>query len=124
MRTESVQFFTEREEEFVSLLIGIGIKKHVAALLVFLANVPETSSRSIERGTDLRQPEVSIAMRYLMDRGWVRMCGESSEHKGRPVKIYQLALPITAIMDSIEKEKKRETQEQLALFEKLRDHIR
>ena len=52
------------------------------------------------------------------------MCGESSEHKGRPVKIYQLALPITAIMDSIEKEKKRETQEQLALFEKLRDHIR
>jgi predicted transcriptional regulator len=124
MRTESVQYFTEREEEFVSLLIGIGIKKHVAALLVFLANVPETSSRSIERGTDLRQPEVSIAMRYLMDRGWVRMCGESSEHKGRPVKIYQLALPITAIMDSIEKEKKRETQEQLALFEKLRDHIR
>ncbi|MCK9630416.1 MAG: ArsR family transcriptional regulator [Methanoregula sp.] len=124
MRTESVQFFTEREEEFVSLLIGIGIKKHVATLLVFLANVPGTSSRSIERGTDLRQSEVSIAMRYLMDRGWVRMRGESSERKGRPVKIYQLALPITAIMDSIEEEKKREARDQLALFKKMRDHIR
>ncbi|MDD1689778.1 MAG: ArsR family transcriptional regulator [Methanoregula sp.] len=124
MRIERVQYFTKKEEEFVSLLTGIGIKKHVAALLVFLANVPETSSRSIERGTDLRQPEVSIAMKYLMDRGWVRMSGESSEHKGRPVKIYQLALPITAIMNSIEEEKKRETRDQLALFEKLRDHIR
>ena len=81
MRTESVQYFTEREEEFVSLLIGIGIKKHVAALLVFLANVPETSSRSIERGTDLRQPEVSIAMRYLMDRGWSGCVGNPPNTK-------------------------------------------
>jgi len=124
MRTETIQYFTEREMECISLLTGIGMKKHVAALLVFLANVPETSSRSIERGTDLRQPEVSTAMKYLMDRGWARMRGESSKNKGRPVKMYQLAVPITEIMDSLEKEKRREARDQLARFKKLRDHIR
>ena len=71
MRTENVMYFTEKEEEFANLLIEIGTKKNVAKVLVFLANIPEATSRAIERGTDLRQPEVSIAMRFLMDQGWI-----------------------------------------------------
>jgi predicted transcriptional regulator len=60
MRTENVMYFTEKEEEFANLLIEIGTKRNVAKVLVFLANTPEATSRAIERGTDLRQPEVSI----------------------------------------------------------------
>ena len=63
MKQENVQYFTEKEEAFVDLLIEIGTKKNVAKLLVFLANMPEATSRAIERGTDLRQPDVSIAMK-------------------------------------------------------------
>jgi predicted transcriptional regulator len=124
MRTETLQYFTEKEEEFVSLLVGIGTRPQVAKLLVFLANVPEASSRSIERGTNLRQPEVSIAMKYLAERGWVSTRTEPATHKGRPVKIHQLALPITEIMNAIEKEKKSEARDQLALIRKLRDYAR
>ncbi|MFA6332338.1 MAG: ArsR family transcriptional regulator [Methanoregula sp.] len=124
MRTETIQYFSEKEDEFVNLLIDIGTKKNVATLLVFLANVPDTSSRSIERGTDLRQPEVSIAMKYLIDRGWVTMKDDLPGHKGRPKKIYHLALPITEIMDSIEEEKKSEVRDQLALIRKVQDYIR
>src|SRR5208283_931043 len=104
MRTENVVYFTEKEEEFANLLIEIGTKKNVAKVLVFLANIPEATSREIERGIDLRQPEVSIAMHYLMDQGWITSRESKAESKGRPVKIYELAKPIMDIMNSIEKE--------------------
>jgi predicted transcriptional regulator len=90
---------------------------------VFLANTPEATSRAIERGTDLRQPEVSIAMRYLMEQGWIKSRDSKAESKGRPVKIYELAKPITEIMDGIEKAKKKEANHQLQMIQKLRDYI-
>ncbi len=91
MRTENVMYFTEKEEEFANLLIEIGTKRNVAKVLVFLANTPEATSRAIERGTDLRQPEVSIAMRYLIEQNWITSRESKAESKGRPVKIYELA---------------------------------
>jgi predicted transcriptional regulator len=123
MRTETIQYFTKKEEEFVNLLMDIGTKKNVAKLLVFLANVSPASSRAIERRTDMRQPEVSIAMKYLLDRSWVNVRGGPSDHKGRPIKIYELTVPFKEIMNSIEEEKKSEARNQLALIRKLRDHI-
>jgi predicted transcriptional regulator len=117
-------YFTDKEEAFANLLIEIGTKRNVAKVLVFLANTPEATSRAIERGTDLRQPEVSIAMRYLMEQNWISSRESKSDSKGRPVKIYELAKPINDIMDNIEKEKKKEAVTQLALVQKLRDYIR
>jgi predicted transcriptional regulator len=124
MRTENVMYFTEKEEEFANLLIEIGTKRNVAKVLVFLANIPEATSRGIERGTDLRQPEVSIAMWYLMEQGWIKSRESKAESKGRPVKIYELAKPITEILDSIEKKKEKEADNQLAHIQKLRDCLR
>ncbi|MDD3933369.1 MAG: ArsR family transcriptional regulator, partial [Methanoculleus sp.] len=46
-----------------------------------------------------------------------------SESKGRPVKIYTLSRPITEIMDTIEKEKKKEARHQLDLIQKMRECI-
>jgi predicted transcriptional regulator len=83
----------------------------------------EATSRDIERGTDLRQPEVSIAMRYLKECKWIETRESKSESKGRPVKIYTLARPITEIMDTIEKEKKKEARHQLDLIQKMRECI-
>ncbi len=123
MRTENVMYFTEKEEEFANLLIEIGTKRNVAKVLVFLANTPEATSRAIERGTDLRQPEVSIAMRYLMEQNWIKTRESKAESKGRPVKIHTLAKPITDIMDAIEKERKKEANHQLQLVQKLRQYI-
>ncbi len=84
MRTESVMYFTEKEEEFANLLIEIGTKRNVAKVLVFLANTPEATSRAIERGTDLRQPEVSIAMRYLIEQSSDHQPREQSREQGTP----------------------------------------
>ena len=123
MRTEQVMYFTQKEEEFATILTDLGMKRNVAKVLVYLANTDEATSRNIERGTDLRQPEVSIAMGYLIERKWVACRESKSESKGRPVKIYKLTQDIGNIMDGIEKEKKKEATNQLNLIKKLRDYI-
>jgi len=116
-------YFTPREEELADLLVQIGLKKNVAKVLIYLAHTEEATSRDIERGTDLRQPEVSIAMATMTEQKWVENRETKAENKGRPVKIYRLSRPIHDIMDSIEQEKKREITNQLRLIQQVRDYI-
>ena len=123
MRQEKVEYFTEKEEKFVNLLIEIGTMRNVAKVLVFLSSTPEANARVIERKTDMRQPEVSMAMKYLVERGWIKNSVSPSDSKGRPMKVYELAKTITVILDCIEKEKKNEANNKLALVRKLRDYI-
>jgi predicted transcriptional regulator len=123
MITENVTHFTEKEEEFANLLMEIGTKRNVAKVLVFLASTPGATSRAIERDTDLRQSEVSIAMKYLIGQSGITSRENLLGSKGRAVKIYRLSRPFHEIMDSIEKEKKKEATNQLAMIQKLRNYI-
>ena len=123
MRQQNVMYFTEKEEEFVNLLIKINTPKNVAKMLVFLANTSEATSRDIERGTDLRQPEVSIAIKYLAQQNWIKKREIPSEKKGRPMRKYSLAVPIKQIITEIEKEKKNNLNNQIALVGKIRDYL-
>ncbi|MDD1704992.1 MAG: ArsR family transcriptional regulator, partial [Methanoregula sp.] len=45
MKAEKVIFFDDREEECADLLVRIGIRKNVAMVLVYLANIEEATSR-------------------------------------------------------------------------------
>lgn len=123
MRIESVTYLTEREEEFANLLIKIGTRRNVAMVLTYLANIPEATSRQIERGTDLRQPEVSLAMQYLIGRNWVSHREPVHAGKGRPIKIYHLSKTFTEIIKNIEDEKKREANQKILLTKKLHEYI-
>jgi predicted transcriptional regulator len=123
MREEVVQYFSEKEEEFANLLIDIGMKRNVAKVLVFLIYAKEATSRAIERGIDLRQPEVSLAIKYMAGQGWVTSEEVPSAKKGRPNKKYALAIPVREIMAAIEKNTKDEANQQLTLVKKIRNYI-
>jgi len=119
---KTIQIFTEKEEEFISLLTSIGTQKNVAKLLVYLAKLKAATSREIERGTDLRQPEVSIALKYLSRRGWIESHETPSEKKmGRPVKLWNLALPVGKILDIIGQETQNELKTRLDMVQKVRN---
>jgi predicted transcriptional regulator len=122
MGQEDVMYYAKKEEELVNLLFGIGIKRNVARVLVFLAKTPKVTSRVIDRGTDLRPLEVATVMHYLKKQGWIRSQKNKAESRGRPVKIYELAKPIPEIVNGIEKEKIREANDQLQLIRKLRTY--
>ncbi|HIH27856.1 MAG: MarR family transcriptional regulator [Methanoregulaceae archaeon] len=123
MRARNVLYFTQDEEDLANLLIRIGLKRNVARVLVYLAHNPEATSREIERGTDLRQPEVSLAMASMIDLGWVSNREIKAENKGRPVKIYRLSRPISEITDALEREKREQANSQLSLIQQIRRYI-
>jgi predicted transcriptional regulator len=64
------------------------MKRTVACVITFLKDQKERSSREIETAIGLRQPEVSIAMQTLRERGWLTEHEIKSIGKGRPLKIY------------------------------------
>lgn len=123
MAGRRVQYFTEKEEEFSRTLIAIGVPRTVAKVLVFLANTPEATSRDIERGADLRQPEVSIAMQYLKDKDWITSRMAKNESIGRPLNVISLSRPIAEIIDFIRANKEEEIKRKIALTRKIREYV-
>ncbi len=108
------------DERLVDLLLKTGMRKNVAKTLVFLKNTPETTSVDIENSTSLRQPEVSIAMQELRNRGWVEKRDIKKKGKGRPVHAYQLAVGFPEIIDALEEDEKHRVQGILLNVEELR----
>lgn len=93
----------EIEYEMVELLRRLNINRPVALTLACLSKREEISSQCIEMVSGLRQPEVSIAMRYLRENDWINMREEKkNQGKGRPVKLYKLTVPMETIIDAIE----------------------
>ena len=122
MREETIQFFSDEEEDFVNLLTEAGTGKSVARVLVFLVHTQEATSHEVERGTDLRQPEVSLAMKYLLERGWITV-REVNPGRGRPTKVYALAMPIHGILDRIGSEMEDALKEELARIRALKEYL-
>ena len=81
MRESTVKILDDKDMEFVETLRSLGVPRNVATLITFLANVDEASSREIEMGSDLRQPEVSIAMRTLRDNQLDRGEGDQARRQ-------------------------------------------
>lgn len=123
MKEKTIQYLSEKEEEFISLLTRTGMQKNMATVLVFLAEAKKATSRMIERGADLRQPEVSVALSRLRKQGWVTHSEIPSPCKGRPNKQFRLALPIRQILAGHEEATRKNLNRQLGLAHRLRTFV-
>jgi len=95
----------ENEYQMIQLLRKINVSRPVALTLACLSKGKEISSQNIELVSGLRQPEVSVAMRYLRENEWVDIREEKrTEGKGRPIKLYRLTVPMDQIVSKIEEE--------------------
>ncbi|MBE0521237.1 MAG: ArsR family transcriptional regulator [Candidatus Methanoperedenaceae archaeon] len=120
MKSLSVNVLDRADEEFADTLIQLGLKRNVAKVLTYLKNIKEVTSRDLEMGSDLRQPEVSIAMRELEELEWISEREEKKPGKGRPYKIYQLNTNIDTIIDYLENKMKKESQEKMENIKRLK----
>lgn len=112
----------EIEYEMVELLRRLNINRPVALTLACLSKGEEISSQCIEMVSGLRQPEVSIAMRYLRENDWVDMREEKkNQGKGRPVKLYKLTVRMETIISSIEEDVMAESKAVLQNIERLKN---
>jgi predicted transcriptional regulator len=112
----------EIEYEMVELLRRLNINRPVALTLACLSKGEEISSQRIEMVSGLRQPEVSIAMRYLRENDWIDMREEKkNQGKGRPVKLYKLTVRMETIISSIEEDVMAESKAVLQNIERLKN---
>jgi len=122
MTDDSPVVLTEKEYSIVDMLQSLGLPRTESTSLVCLKDCKELRSLHIELVSGLRQPEVSVAMRPLKERGWVQERSEKkSKGKGRPVKYYQLIVPFQTIVEVLEDEYLKENREKLAAIRRLRE---
>ena len=118
--TTAVADLKVERDEFASILMKVGLKRNVAKVLTYLAAVAEATSSEIEIGSDLRQPEVSIAMREIRKLDWIVERDEKNPGKGRPYRIYRLNKSLPEIVEFLEQEKSKESERIMRQIEKLK----
>jgi len=110
-----------RSENLVELLVKAGLHRNLAKAIVYLSKVKRAKAKEIERHADLRQPEVSLAMKSLKERKWVREREVKKKGKGKPLKEYEL-VDLKDIARELINAKRRELNElktKLSELEKL-----
>lgn len=96
----------------IDVLASTGMQKGTARTLAFLSTKDDwATSKDIEKATRLRQPEVSIAVRGLLDRGWLERDSLKRESKGRPINIYRMNVELTDVYRSIESDEMQKVAE-------------
>lgn len=108
MKTRANLALDEEDKEIIRLFTEVGMPTHLSKALLYISQVDECSSIEIERGTNLRQPEVCIALQELRRRGWVQKRERKKEGKGRPVHIYKPTVELSEVIKTIEQEKIKE----------------
>lgn len=111
----------EREVEFVETLRDLGVQRNMAALIAYLASSEEVSSKEIEKGADLSQAGVSIAVRTLREKGWIEERKIRGGKKGRLMKVYKLKVEVDEIIEHFERKKLNESARVMLSIQRLKE---
>ena len=121
MKQTAIKVLDEKDLEFIEALRNLKVPRNVATLISYLANANEATSREIEMGTNMRQPEVSIGMRALRQNNWVEQRNIKAEGKGRPMIVYKLNVPLETIIQHYEEEKNSEAAKTMLAIKRLKE---
>ena len=81
---------TEPVNLIVEMLENIGVSTNVAYVLISLHEGGDLSSKELQLACGLRQPEISVAMKQLLDEEMVRCEAQNEGGRGRPCHRYSL----------------------------------
>ena len=102
------QSLNSTDKKVIDIFNDLGVPKNLAKTLMFISKVDQCRSADIEKGANLRQPEVSVSMQQLSDLGWITKTNQKKEGKGRPIYLYQLTKDIDEIFSYFQQEKQQE----------------
>ena len=110
MKEKNPPKIDKEDTRIIDLFAELGMPRNLAKTLIYISRCDECRSDYIENGTNLRQPEVSIAVRELARRGWTDTREQKKKGKGRPIHLYKLSTNLTTIVKNFEKEKMNQIQ--------------
>ena len=106
MKIIDVRQLDEKDDEIADTLISLGISRNEARMLTYLQNVDEATSVELEKGTGMHQPEVSVVVKQLKRRNWIKEREEKKPGKGRPYKVLSLKIGFNEIVAQLEEQQK------------------
>ena len=110
MKQKNVYMLDKDDDKAIQLFVKLGMPKNLAKTLLYISQFDESKCADVEQVTDMRQPEVSVAMQELRKRGWVKKRDLKKKGKGRPVHIYKLTKPLPQILKNFEQEKMKQVE--------------
>jgi predicted transcriptional regulator len=110
MKQKNVYMLDKDDDKAIQYFIKLGMPKNLAKTLIYISQFDECKSADVEKGTNMRQPEVSEAMHELRKRGWAKKRDLKKKGKGRPVHIYKSTMDLSKILKSFEQEKLKEIE--------------
>ena len=84
MKAFQIKKLDEKDKKIAGALISLGMNKNVAMALTYLQNMDAATSTDLERGANLCQPEVSIAVKQLKEHDWITAGMKNDAHDHRP----------------------------------------
>ena len=121
IKEATVKVLDEKDRDTIAARQAVGVRRNVATIIVYLKDLDEVATRDIEKGSGLRQPEVSIAMRTLREKGWIAEREQKGSGKGRPTRLYKLTMPIEDIIGHYEEKKRSESTRAMQYVQKLKE---
>lgn len=120
MKNYEFKVLDEDDHIFIKMLSNLGMSRPVATTMAYLMNVDEASSREIEISSGLRQPEVSLAIKFMSKQSWISVRTEKKPGKGRPMKIYSFMVQVDEIISYYEDKVYKESQATISAIKKLK----
>jgi len=77
-------------QQLISTMIRLGVQSHTAKCLICLHLHGPSSSITLQKNCNIRQPDVSVAIAELRRLEVVKSDSSASSGRGRPSHIYQL----------------------------------
>jgi len=122
MKIETTQIFDKKEDTYVEYLMMLGYAPSVAKVIIYFLLHDEAMSKDIEYTTQLRQPQVSVALNKLIKKGVLKqeaMKGKG-QGKGHPYIQYTRIMSPEQIVDMLESEVEEKIKKLRTTIEKIR----
>ena len=110
MKKKNAYMLDEDGDKAIQLFVKLGMPENLAKTLMFVSQYDECRRVDVQQGTDMRQPEVSVAMQELRSRDWVKKRDLKKKAKGRPVHIYRPIVDLSDVLKTVELEKLKEVE--------------
>jgi predicted transcriptional regulator len=120
MKNYELKVLDEDDHIFIKTLSNLGMPRSVATTMAYLMNVDEASSQEIEMSTGLRQPEVSLAIKFMSKQSWINVRTEKKSGKGRPMKVFSLVVHVDEIISYYEDKVYKESQATILAIKKVK----
>lgn len=111
------------EGELLEALQRLGAKRVEATLVAALTHSGGMGTRDLVAQTHLRQPEVSVGMQVLRERGWVAAEPVARRGKGRPMHRYKLVADMSSLRSFYEARGRHMIDDFLAAINIVKRHL-